>query len=513
MAFDIVLELVLIPLSLLIFLYFGVMWRCSTSLLTNWPLVGMLPSALKNAHRVHDFATCILQKSHQTFQFIGPSLANMNLLVTCDPDNINYILSKNFKNYPKGPEFSKIFDILGEGMFSSDGPLWEAHHKITMSLFSHAEFDQILQMQARGKVEKGLISLLDHASKRKIEVDLHDIFQRLNFDIICSLLLDHGPQTQSLSLDLPHMPIHTGIVNVQEAVFYRHVFPETIWKLQSWMGFGKEKSLSKAWEDIDEFIYQCISRKRLSLSAAEDNKLDLLKAYMEFAYKEKPKNPENFLRDTLFSLLLGGRDTTSIALSWFFWLLSKNPLVESKILEEIKTNLHIKEVKSWMLFNKRGELQKLVYLHGALCEALRLYPSLPLNHKSPAHPDILPSGHRVEKDSKIILCFYAMGRMESIWGKDCLEFKPERWITERGGLKHQPSHKFIAFNAGPRLCLGREMAFTVMKIIATTVIHDYTIQVVENHPVVPSDSVVLDMKYGLKVRVCRRNACMPGSLE
>ncbi|KAK1392310.1 Alkane hydroxylase MAH1 [Heracleum sosnowskyi] len=513
MANDIVIQLVLLPLSLFIFLYICMMWRRNTSLLTNWPLVGMMPSALKNVHRIHEFTTCLLRNSNQTFQFIGPSLANLDLLLTCDPDNINYILSKNFKNYPKGPEFGKIFDILGDGMFSSDGHLWEVHHKITMALFNHAQFDQMLQKNVRDKMEKGLISLLDHASKQGIEVDLHDVFQRLTFDIICSLLLDHDPQ--SLSLGLPYVPFHTGIIAVQEAVFYRHVIPESIWKLQSWIGFGKEKILSKAWEDIDEFIYKCISMKRQQVvlknsehipAADEDDKLDFLTAYMELAYKEKPGNPDKFLRDTLFSLILGGRDTTSIALSWFFWLLWNNPLVEAKILEEIKGNLHSKEVKSWMLFNKREELQKLVYLHGAFCEALRLFPPLPLNHKSPTQADILPSGHRVEKDSKIILSHYAMGRMESIWGKDCLEFKPERWITERGGIKHVPSHKFIAFNAGPRLCLGKDMAFTEMKIIAIAIIHDYSIQVVENHPVVPSDSVVLDMKYGLKVKVTKRSA-------
>ncbi|KAK1392318.1 Alkane hydroxylase mah1 [Heracleum sosnowskyi] len=513
-------ELVLLPLSFLIFLYIFMMWRRKTSLLTNWPLVGMTPSVLMNAHRIHDFATCILQKSNLTFQFIGPSLANMTSLWTCDPANINHILSKNFKNYPKGPDFVKIFDILGDGILSADGHLWEVQRRTTVSLFNHAQFYQTLQNIAREKLEKRLVPMFDHVSKHGIEVDLLDIFQRLNFDNICSLLLDHDPQ--SLSLDLPYDPLHQGLVDVQEALLYRHILPESIWKLQSWIGFGKEKKLSKAWECIDEFLYRCISMKRQQvvlknsehMSAAEvDDKLDISTAFMEFADKENPGNPDKFLRDTLFSIIVAARDTTSVALSWFFWLLSKNPSVESKILEEINTNLQSKEVKSWMLSNNREELQKLVYLHGALCESLRLYPPVPFDHKSPAKPDILPSGHRVEKDSQILFPFYAMGRMESIWGKDCLEFKPERWITEQGGIKHEPSYKFVAFGAGPRLCVGKDMAFTQMKILATAIIHAYCIQVVENHPVVPCNSVVLDMKYGLKIRVSKRNACLPASVE
>ena len=97
-----------------------------------------------------------------------------------------------------------------------------------------------------------------------------------------------------------------------------------------------------------------------------------------------------------------------------------------------------------------------------------------------------------------------MGRMESIWGEDCLDFKPERWITEFGGIVHVPSFKFIAFNAGARTCLGKDIAFIQMKIIASAIIWKYHVHVVEDHPISPSISVVLHMKHGLKVRISKR---------
>ena len=87
---------------------------------TNWPLVGMLPGLIQNAHRVHEFATDILVETKGTFKFHGPVLANLNMLITSDPANIHHILSKNFSNYPKGVEFRKIFDMLGNGMFNVD---------------------------------------------------------------------------------------------------------------------------------------------------------------------------------------------------------------------------------------------------------------------------------------------------------------------------------------------------------------------------------------------------------
>ncbi|WOH15283.1 hypothetical protein DCAR_0934820 [Daucus carota subsp. sativus] len=506
------LELIFLSVSLMISLCYCFMCRGTSDLSSNWPLLGMLPGFLKNAHRILDFVTLLLQENHQTLYVKGPILANRNALLTCDPVNVNYILSKNFTNFSKGPEFGKIYDILGEGIISSDGQLWKIHRRTTMSLFKYLQFYQMLQRTVRKKLEEGLLPVLDRVSKHGIEVDLQDIFQRLTFDNISSLLLDHDPQ--SLTLNLPDIPSHKSFSAVEEALLYRHVLPESIWKLQNWIGFGREKGLNKGWEAIDEYLYTCISMKRQQVvhtnslqmsSADEDHKLDWSTAYMESAYKENLGSPDKFLRDTLLSLMVAGRDTTSAALSWFFWLLWKNPSVESKILEEIRRNLSTSELKSKIVFHKKEELQKLVYLHGALCETLRLFPSVPFNQKSPKQPDILPSGHRVDKDSNIILSFYSMGRMESIWGEDCLEFKPERWITERGEIKHEPSYKFIAFSAGPRYCLGKEMSFTQMKIVATTMIYNYKIQVTEGHPIVPRDSVVLEMKYGLKVRLSRRN--------
>ena len=89
-----------------------------------------------------------------------------------------------------------------------------------------------------------------------------------------------------------------------------------------------------------------------------------------------------------------------------------------------------------------------VYLHGAICEALRLFPPLPFERKKAIKPDVLPSGHKIESNTMILYSFYAMGRCEEIWGEDCLEFKPERWISNKGQIVHVPSYKFISFNAG-----------------------------------------------------------------
>nr|XP_043630767.1 alkane hydroxylase MAH1-like [Erigeron canadensis] len=469
-----------------------VLYRRRRLPITNWPFIGMAPDLLVYAHRIHDRATLILKLSNGTFMFKGPWFANMDMLGTCDPANIHHMLSKNFPNYPKGPEFRSMFDILGDGIFNSDHELWEIHRRTTMSLLKHPNIPTLLETNIRNKVENGLLPILDFVSSHNQEIDLQEIFQRFAFDAISLFLLDYDPE--SLSIDLPYIPCEKAFTDAEEALFWRHVLPEKVWKLQKRLGLGKEKKLSEAWKAFDEFIYTCLSRKEV---VQEDlGLLTSLKRDYE-GQSGTSGDARKFLKDIILNLMVAGRDSTGSGLSWFFYLLTQNPSVEKKIREEIKKILGGRNWKSLGV----KELGGFVYLNGGIHEALRLYPPVALERKSPTEADILPSGHVVDKHTRIILSFYSMGRQETIWGEDCMEFKPERWISQGGGIKNESSYKFTAFHAGPRTCVGKDMSLIQMKMLAIAIICNYHVELVKGHQVCPSDSVILQMKYGLKVRL------------
>jgi len=159
------------------------------------------------------------------------------------------------------------------------------------------------------------------------------------------------------------------------------------------------------------------------------------------------------------------------------------------------------------------ELQECLYLHATLSETLRLYPSVPLDHKGVLKKDVLPDGTCIKPGMRFFYSIYSLGRMESIWGADCLQFKPERWIsmTDDGQvrLNQESAYKFAAFNGGPRVCLGKNMAYMQMKAAAAGILRRFQIRVVENHLVVPKISLILSMKHGLMVTLGRRPSTLP----
>ncbi|TKY63199.1 Alkane hydroxylase MAH1 [Spatholobus suberectus] len=328
------------------------------------------------------------------------------------------------------------------------------------------------------------------------------------FDYITSVLKqERGFDPNCLSIEFPEVAYERAFAEAEDALFYRHVMPRWMWKLLKWLQVGKEKKLKEGLETIDQMLYEKITTSKCKMQSqsstlADDSQFSLLNFLMNNEVG-KEKVDDKFLRDTAINLLVAGKDTISSCLTWFFWLVETHPSVKVKSLEEIQANL-LQSKANWKDLGVE-RLGKLVYLHAAVSETLRLYPPIPTEHKCALKSDVLPSGHRINANTMILYSLYSMGRVEETWGEDCLKFRPERWISKRGRIIHIPSYKFIAFNAGPRSCLGKNISFNEIKMIAASILWNYNIHLVEGHPISPGVSVLLYMKHGLKVLVTKRS--------
>lgn len=506
MAIDMLIAILFIFISI----FLGHWYKNRKSLVTDWPVIGMLPALVSNSYRIYDFFTDAVHFHGGTFKFKGPWFPSMDFVLTSHPMNVNHILNKNYDNYEKGPEFREIFEPFGEGIVTSDSHVWKSQRKVLQPFTkTNKKFAVYLDRIFWQVLEKGLFPVLEHVMKLGIEVDIENVLQRFDYDHICLLALGYHPK--SLSVEFPEVPSKVAFDEVEEALLYRNIVPKPVWKLQRWLQIGEEKKLRKGLKIVDDFVYGCISLRRQELRSSwkeDDNQFDLLTAFMveeEGSEMSVFGKSDKFLRDTAYSFITAGKDTVSIGLTWFFWMIATHPWVEKRILEEIQANF---PNDGDLLFSFSGkDLSKYVYLHATLCETLRLYPPVPLNNKSSVQSDVLPSGLKVGPKTRILISMYSMGRNEEIWGKDCLEFKPERWInSETGEFAQKPSYMFVTFGAGPRVCLGKDMSFKQMKTVVINVLRNYQVELVENQPVsISSNSIALHTDRGLKVRIKKRS--------
>ncbi|CAN0904107.1 hypothetical protein LINGRAHAP2_LOCUS22899 [Linum grandiflorum] len=90
-------------LILVILVVYGVRRKSKSSLIPNWPLLGMVPSLLWHVSRnlLHQLVTQVLKQNGGSFFFEGPIFTHLNFFITSHPANVHHIFSRNFPNYPK----------------------------------------------------------------------------------------------------------------------------------------------------------------------------------------------------------------------------------------------------------------------------------------------------------------------------------------------------------------------------------------------------------------------------
>lgn len=92
--------------------------------------------------------------------------------------------------------------------------------------------------------------------------------------------------------------------------------------------------------------------------------------------------------------------------------------------------------------------------------------------------------------------------MPHVWGPDATEFKPERWL-DSGKLTSVSAFQFVAFNAGPRLCLGKNLAMLEMKLIVATLLSKYYVKVESPENVAYAVSFTLPIKGQVGAKIVK----------
>ncbi|KAI3846875.1 hypothetical protein MKX03_008468 [Papaver bracteatum] len=453
----------------------------------SYPLIGSSFALIANRDRHNQWVSEFLAVCPtNTYVIRYPGTC---MVFTAYPPNVKYIANSHFSNYPKGRVLKDIFnDFFGNGIINTDDT-W----KFQRQMLSH-EFNSTSLRKFVEEVVK--IEILH----RLIPLDLQDIFQRFSFDTICKLSFGYDPSYLSPSLEKTEFAVAFEDATSITGERIAQVIP-LVWKLNRFFNIVSEKILKQATATIQESARKIIRQKKQELNENFSPKTstdDLLSRMV------KDENlDEDFMIDVAIAFILAGQDTTSAALPWFFWLVSSNPEVEKEILKEIN------QIGDEPGYN---DVKDMVYIHAALCESMRLYPPVPVESKEAENDDILPDGTIIKKGMIVLYSSYAMGRMENLWGLDWNEFKPDRWlqrenVTGKLCFVGKDSYTYPVFNAGPRVCLGKEMAFLQMKVIVVEFLRRFHVVPTANGnniaPVFVS-YVTAKMKGGFPVKIGKR---------
>ncbi|TVU12855.1 hypothetical protein EJB05_46520 [Eragrostis curvula] len=405
------------------------------------PLMGTVLRQLKNFDKIFDENVEYAQQ-HRTCRLLYPGHSE---LFTSDPAIIEHVLKTNFSKYSKGTfNIGVMKDLFGDGIFATDGEKWKHQRKLA----SHEFSTRVLR---------------EFSSELLMKTTMDSIFK-----------VGFGFELNTLSgLDESSIQFSNAFDEANSLVYHRYV--DLFWELKRYFNIGSEAKLRRNIQIIDDFVMKLIHQKREQMDG-QDGKAreDILSRFIIASKKDPETMNDRYLRDIVLNFLIAGKDTTANTLSWLFYMLCKNPIVQDKVALEIKDSVEGAEADNITAnFTSRlneGVIDKMHYLHATITETLRLYPAVPVDNKMADEDDVLPNGYRVIKGDGINYMIYAMGRMTYLWGEDAEEFRPERWLVN-GVFQQESPYKFVSFNAGPRICLGKEFAYRQMKIVAATLIH------------------------------------------
>ena len=393
------------------------------------------------------------------------------------PDAVQHILKTNAKCYVKGNLYKPLRALLGNGLVTADGEDWKKSRRVVGNEFSSKalkKFSFLMTEEVTSMAE----SWREQCHSGPKELDISKEMMSLTFNIIGRTLF--GAQLGKNAETIQH-----NLGNATDIMFRRAT---TGWSPPSFLPFPSNLTLNGIVGKFNDIVYGIIKNEKKE-KADDINVLSkLLKAKDE---QGKNSLTEQQVRDEVMTLMLAGHETTSNLLTWTFYLLSKNPRVEEKLL------LELNKIEGDYLTH--DHYSKDSYLNAVINESMRLYPPVPIVGRMNIEEDTV-GGYTISPNT-VVECLQLITHYDGRFFKDPETFNPERFM---GNDEVYPG-SFFPFALGPRHCIGAEFSLLESQILLGSLVKNFHIVLKEGFVPKPVPSISLQAKTGLFMKIEKRS--------
>ena len=437
------------------------------------PILGVLPAVRRNPTAV--FMSAALRFGEVVYLKIGP---RHGYLIT-NPSDVRHVLQDNARNYHKSPLYDKLRMSIGNGLLTSEDEFWLRQRRIAQPAFHHrriAALSGVMSDVARDAAAGWQTIAADGRP-----VDVEEEMMRLTRTVVLRALLgaDLGPFTATLDDAWTVINQHVG---------------ESFWSL----GFTdrlptpRYRRFQAARAVLRDAVDYVISQRRRSASDGTDLLSMLLSARDE---ESGEAMTDEQLRVEVTTFLLAGQETTSLALTWTWYLLSQHANARRRLEEEIDTVLDGRPPEY-------ADLANLPYTRMVIDEAMRLYPPA-WGFSRQALADDELGGFHLPRGWLAFVIPYVLHRLPEFW-QDPDAFDPDRFSPERSA--ERPKFVYLPFGAGPRQCIGSHFALIETQLVVATLAQRYRLHLVPGHRVEPWPLITLRPRFGMPMTIERRAA-------
>jgi cytochrome P450 len=388
------------------------------------------------------------------------------------PELIESVLVRNHQNFQKGRVIRNSRWIFGEGLLTSEGEHWKRQRRLAQPAF-HRERIASYASVMTNYAEQMLSQWQDGTV-----IDAHQEMMRLTLRIVVRALFGvEAEETEEISRSLNVM--------MRNSTGARLILPPFFRLLPTPQMFEFRRAVRKLNDTVNRIID--LHRRDGTDSG------DLLSVLMEAQDEDGSRMDDRQLRDEVMTFLLAGHETTALALSWTWHLLSQDSQVESRLHQELDRVLEGR-------IPSISDLSSLTYTEAVIKESMRLYPPA-WSVAREALKEFELGGYSIPAGSNVVMSQWIMHR-DSRFFSEPERFDPGRWSGERSSKL--PRFAYFPFSGGPRQCIGSSFAMMEAVLLLATVAGRFQLGRVEGKPVVPVPSFTLRPKEGIYVRLRKR---------
>jgi len=435
------------------------------------PILGMLPAVRRDP-------TGVFMRAAQRYgDVVSFKIANRRGFLITNPADVRHVLQDNARNYHKSPLYEKLRMTLGNGLLTSEDDFWLRQRRIAQPAFHRQKVAALAGVMAEAAREAA--SQWDAIASAGRPVDIAEEMMRLTRTVVLRALLggDLGPYSSTIDDAWKVINEYIG---------------ESFWSLglTDRLPSAKRRRFQAARAILRGAVDHVINERRSHPSESADL-LSMLLAARDEETGETMTDEQ--LRTEVTTFLLAGQETTSLALTWTWYLLSQHAQARQRLEAELDEVLEGRPPEY-------SDLPRLPYTRMVIDETMRLYPPA-WGFSRQAMGDDRLGGYRLPKGWMAFVIPYVLHRLPAYWPNPDA-FDPDRFSPERSA--DRPKFVYVPFGAGPRQCIGNQFALIEAHLSVATLAQKYRLTLASSQRVDAWPLITLRPRYGMSMIVERR---------
>ncbi|MGO1167650.1 MAG: cytochrome P450 [Janibacter sp.] len=387
--------------------------------------------------------------------------------------------------------------FVEDGLFTSytDEPNWRLAHDLLVPAFAKPAMRRYHDVMVEATDE--LIGVWDEAASGGRTVDVSPWLTKLTLETIGRSAFSHtfgsfeteevDPFVTTFVASMSHAAARSNIAGLP--VVGRHLVRR------------RDRRALDRHQYIDDLLRSIVAERE----AKGDESDDLLSRMMHEPVDDSGTLLEaQNVRHQILTMLVAGHETTSGALSFALYHLTREP----QVLARVRTELDEVLGRDPLVSPTFEQVPKLRYLRRVVDETLRLWPTAPGFARTPRETTTIgadgsagvPGGLRMTPEDSALVFIPLLHRDPDVW-PDPERFDPDRFLPEH--IRARPAHAYSPFGSGERACIGRQFALHEAVIVLAKLLHRFDLTPEPGYELTVTERLTL-MPVGFRVGLTRR---------